>query len=235
MKLQQILVEKGSNMSKLRDLTGQKFGKLVVFNRDLTPRPELKKKTTRWICKCECGKIISVTSYDVTSGHTNSCGCYHKAQAQAFLSSVKAKSENYHLSKTKAYRCWTAMMRRCYKPKAAFYSYYGGRGIAVCARWHTYKNFLADMGEPPANGTLDRIDSNGDYEPVNCRWATMSEQANNRRSCKFVFYLGEKYSVAAFCKKYSLPYPATMSLIKHGKEPVEIINMYQRNTVAANK
>lgn len=103
--------------------------------------------------------------------------------------------KTHGLSGTSEYLAWYDMMRRCYKPDRPDYKYYGARGISVCERWHLFENFYADMGK--SNGlTLDRIDVNGNYEPSNCKWSTMSEQQKNRRSwigdyCKY----GHPYSI----------------------------------------
>lgn len=85
------------------------------------------------------------------------------------------------MTKTRVYKAWLGMRARCGNPRQTAYSYYGGRGIKVCERWSVFENFLADMGEPGVGLTLDRIDSNGNYEPSNCRWATKAEQTRNQR------------------------------------------------------
>lgn len=81
---------------------------------------------------------------------------------------------------TDMYRRWYGMMHRCYRETATGYHRYGGRGIRVCDRWHSFEHFYADMGEAPSALSLDRINNDGNYEPENCRWATAKQQANNR-------------------------------------------------------
>lgn len=98
--------------------------------------------------------------------------------------------------RTPTYLTWRGMILRCYNPKTHSYELYGGRGITVCRRWRTYINFLEDMGPRPAVNELDRIDSNGNYKPTNCRWATKKENAQNRRNNRFVLY-GERRIVIA--------------------------------------
>ena len=91
---------------------------------------------------------------------------------------------------TKTYAAWCRMRRRCTNQNSESFRHYGGRGIQVCDRWMSFELFLEDMGEAPAGYSLDRIDTNGGYEPTNCRWASPKTQANNRRSNRVVEFAG---------------------------------------------
>jgi hypothetical protein len=110
---------------------------------------------------------------------------------------------------TRIYKTWERMKYRCFNPRAMNYQKYGARGITVCEEWkHSFKSFY-DWAM--ANGyrddlTIDRIDVNGNYEPSNCRWITMLEQQNNRRSNRYITYNGETHTMADWCRILNLPY-----------------------------
>lgn len=104
----------------------------------------------------------------------------------------------------KTYITWCAMKRRCLSKTATQYGHYGGRGIAVCDRWLSFGNFLFDMGDKPNGMTLERNDTNGNYEPSNCRWATRKEQCNNRRNNVVATFNGKTQTITAWAYEFGL-------------------------------
>lgn len=175
-------------MTKLVDLTGQRFGRLIVIRRSPS------SKRVNWLCQCDCGGECSPTTYCLRSGRTQSCGCIQRERTGA---AARISSRTHGKTDTPEYRSWSAMRSRCTNPHSTGYDRYGGRGIKVCDRWlNSFEQFLADMGHRhSAKYSLDRIDQDGDYEPINCRWATRIEQANNRRDNRIVIIDGRKITL----------------------------------------
>jgi hypothetical protein len=165
----------------LIDLTGKCFGHWTVLA--LHPQryvaPDGRTVFAQWLCRCACGTERVVLGGSLRRGASKSCG---GSGCGVHWGLKHGHCRNGH--STRIYEIWAAMMQRCYNPNHPVYSHYGGRGITVCERWHSFVNFLIDMGEPPPDRSIDRINNDGDYEPNNCRWATRSEQRRNQRPRK---------------------------------------------------
>lgn len=183
-------------MKKVRDLTGQKLGKLTV----LRLADDYVKGRARWVCQCECENIITVFSSNLTRRHTTSCGCHKKANYKTMNLKHGATAGGEKSRYPSSYKIWCNIRQRCYDQGCPAYKYYGGRGIVMCERWLDYANFVADMGEPPPQRSLDRIDNDGPYSPNNCRWATRTEQARNKRSAHLISFHGETRSLVEWAE-----------------------------------
>lgn len=154
------------------DLAGSRFGRLTVVE----DTGERKHGQKVWLCSCDCGSTVKAQSGNLRSGNTKSCGCFQRDLSKE---RNKTHGETCGNNLTPEYSTWWSMIARCKYDSTHAYPWYGGKGIKVCNRWQGksgYANFLEDMGRRPGRGwSIDRIDSNGDYEPSNCRWLTMSE------------------------------------------------------------
>lgn len=196
------------------DLTGQRYGRLTCISRLPTEDGPSRVKCVRWRCRCDCGNEVVVRSDDLRQKGRVSCGCAWKSLGGA---SVKHARE---------YGVWSAMMFRCFNDKCPQWHNYGGRGITVCERWRTFANFLADMGERQGDrktATLDRINVNGNYEPANCRWATMSRQARNTRRTRMVEHEGRFRPVADWAEEAGIAASTLAARLDRGMPLLEAI------------
>ena len=190
-----------------KDLTGEKYGRLTVLNRE----PNGKTHNTRWKCQCECGNIVIVFGFSLKSKDTQSCGCLHKE-----------KSTKHNMYGTRIYSILDGMKSRCYNKNSKRYKNYGGRGIRICDKWlDKEKGFINFYNWALKNGyrddlTIDRIDVNGNYEPSNCRWITNSEQQNNKRNNHYILYNNEKHTLAEWSKIYKINESTLDSRIRNG-------------------
>jgi hypothetical protein len=193
------------------NLLGMRFGRLTAIE-DVGKI----KGVYSWKCLCDCGNYTIPSYYHIKSGHTRSCGCLERT----WLRDNYDRTTHGHTCKSvisPTYKTWNSMKVRCSDKRTNGFDLYGGRGIKVCDRWLRFDNFLADMGERPEGKTLDRINSDGNYEPSNCRWSTPREQSRNRKDNRFLFVGGEKIIAKDAAVKYGINYGTLLSrLTKYG-------------------
>lgn len=180
-------------MGKYRDLTGERFGRLLVLQRDGCN----KHGQVKWWCECDCGTQKHILGMCLSRGETQSCGCLHKETT----AKINAK---HGMTKTSIYGLWHGMIQRCNDIKHPRYVSYGGRGITVCPEWCDFENFYRDMGDKPKGMSLERIDNDGDYCKKNVVWATAKQQSNNRRSNIVLEYNGKKQTMQQWCDELGL-------------------------------
>lgn len=188
------------------NLINKKFNRLLVIKLS-----HIFNRQYYWICKCDCGNESIVNTQNLKRNKSKSCGCLRTE----ITSKVKTTHGNTVGGYSPEYISWMQMRARCSNINRPDYLRYGGRGIKVCERWvNSFDNFLEDMGKRPSkNHSLDRFPNNdtGDYEPANCRWATPKQQANNRRTSRFIEYKGIKNSLAEWTNILGLSNSTTLS------------------------
>lgn len=206
-------------MGKFIDLTGKRFGKLIVIKKV----ENNKYNRIQWLCRCDCGNVTCLSSNALTTNNTKSCGCL-KREKKFNLKHGKAKTRLYHI--------WNGMKQRCFNSKAIKYHNYGGRGITVCKTWQ--KDFMSFYEWAICNGydesksreqqVLDRIDNNGNYEPNNCRWITQSENCRNRNNNVLLNKNGISKTIAEWCEELNLNQRTVANRAKKYEDINEILS-----------
>lgn len=195
-------------MSKFKDVTNQKFGRLTALYRlhDTNVR-------TKWLCICDCGNFAEVLLPNLTRGRTTSCGCRQKESVT-----------KHHLAGSRLYNIYRNMYKRCYKSNSPNYKHYGARGIKICDEWlnnvQLFYNWAIDNGYQD-DLSIDRIDVDGNYEPLNCRWVDLKTQNRNRRNIKNYTINGETHCLAEWCEILNLNYPTVYARIFDYHWPIE--------------
>lgn len=185
------------------------------FNRLLVLKDSGKRRSKRggiiWSCLCDCGKEVEVRGDHLRGNYIKSCGCLNREIVS------KQKTRLTHgKTKTPIYNIWRGIIERCCNKDSGVYKYYGGRGIFICESWKQFENFYKDMGDKPNNMSIDRINNNDGYYKENCRWSTMKEQSNNRRSCVIIELDGIKMNMKQWSEKYNISNKTIHKRIKDG-------------------
>lgn len=197
--------EKGQFTAFTDSLIGKKFGRLTVVDN----AGKSKYGARLWLCRCECGNEVVVQTAQLNNGRKISCGCLLKENAKKIVHLAHEANRKYKISSaSRLYTCWQNMITRCTNNKDRYFKDYGGRGIKVCNEWQDFDNFAEWAMTNGYNNslTIDRIDVNGNYEPINCKWATAKEQANNTRKTKYFEHNGEQKTLSQLADEYSINY-----------------------------
>lgn len=207
-------------MSALKDMTGQRFGRLTVIARaENNPRGR-----AMWECLCDCGNKKIILGVTLRNGRSRSCGCFRAdCNTERLTQHGGASSPEYAI--------WMGMRQRCSNPSNKEFHNYGGRGIKVCKRWQSFKNFIADMGQRPSRDlSIERINNDKGYSPGNCKWGTTFEQANNTRVNVFFGIDGVEKTVSQWSRISGITPTTIYGRIRSGW-PVEKAVFQPVNTV----
>lgn len=193
--------------TKRIDMTGMRFSRVTAI-RDVGRSSSRDRK---WLFSCDCGETFEANGYAVRIGKVKDCPtCARGRVTEAHIKHGK--------SETPEFKIWTDMHTRCYNPNANCYKDYGGRGISICKQWReSFKSFLSDMGlRPSLKHSIDRINVNGDYSPDNCRWATPSQQARNKRNNVLITIDNETKTLTEWAKHFGVGVAAASIRHKQG-------------------
>ncbi len=190
------------------------FGRLRVLREGAGRETRSGRAVRTVVCLCECGVEKEIPLANLMKGATTSCGCYRRER----LAEVMSERKRDYDTRSAEYRCWQQIRQRCSNPNRPEYVNYGGRGIRVCAEWEeSFGAFFESVGRRPAKGySIDRIDTNGDYEPGNCRWATRQEQSYNRRNARWLDVNGGRVRLCDAARRWGVPAAQILTRIRNG-------------------
>ena len=178
-------------------MIGKRYGFLQILIAVNLPN---KAQHKSYLCQCDCGNKKVILGASIRAGRSKSCGCLSK-QARF----TKEKVIKHGQSRSKTYQIWNGMKGRCSPlTKGKTRKNYYEKGIRVCESWQKFENFFKDMGCCPEGMTIERINSNGNYEPSNCRWATPKEQANNTCQNHLVEYGGKRQTISQWADELGI-------------------------------
>lgn len=195
------------------DLTGSRFGQLKVLHRHGTARNGAGTEPT-WMVLCRCGVTKEMRGSNLRQGRSQSCGCTLMVHG---------------MYGTPEYKAWASMIARCTNPRTRSFRNYGGRGIGVAPEWtgsSGFGNFLADVGmRPSRKHSLDRKNNNGNYVPGNVRWATVKQQARNKRTSRVLTAMGESLTLAEWTQRLGCGYHTIRERLRRGWSPALAVTM----------
>jgi hypothetical protein len=201
-------------MGSFIDISGKRFGRLVVLHRVGTKRGQAD-----WTCQCDCGKKRTIVSLHLRDGRATSCGCLHRER-------LVESAKTHGMSNTGEYKIWKGMIRRCTDKKCKTYPDYGGRGITVDKRWMSMSAFYEDMGRRQPGMTIGRKNNDLGYSKDNCRWETSKQQSRNTRRTVRITAFGETKSASDWAEdnRCKCPYTALVQRIRAGWEHQDAIS-----------
>ncbi len=184
------------------DLTGTRVGRWLVVRR----LANSERGGTQWLCRCDCGTEREVGGIRLRDASSQSCGCLRADVSSS--GNFKHGHSPSGRQPSPTYQSWVGMTQRCGNPNHKNFSDYGGRGISVCERWSKFADFLADMGERPPGMSIERVNNDGDYEPGNCKWASVEEQALNKRSSRIIEFNGRRMTLGEWANDLDISHGA---------------------------
>lgn len=207
---------------------GHKFFRLLVL--------EINRngKKVRATCLCDCGKNVDKDFYSIKAKRIKSCGCYNNECRSLHGSKNKKHGHSSRLKeRSRAYKTWASMLRRCYTPSASGFKKYGAKGVTVCDEWrNSFEKFLQDMGEPPESLSIDRIDNLKGYSKENCRWANSTTQARNRSNNILIEKDGKNITLAEFIEGSDLNYQTVLARYYRGWKVKDLLKPIKNGKIS---